>query len=55
MTNLITLYAERVGTSVKITNKEGKTKGIYPNTGYRPTKATKKIILNCWEFQLEWK
>ncbi len=55
MSKLITLYAERIDTSVVIKNKEGKVKGIYPNTGYRPTKATKKIILNCWNFLLEWK
>lgn len=54
MTNLITLYAERVNTSVIIKNKEGKIKGIFPNTGYRPTKATKILTLNCWNFLLEW-
>jgi len=54
MTELITLYAQRKGTSVVITDKAGKTKGIFPNTGYRPTKATKQITLNCWNWNLKW-
>lgn len=52
---LRTLYAERIGTSVRVTNERGRIKGIFPNTGYRPTKATKKIMLNCFYYLLKWK
>jgi hypothetical protein len=51
---LTTLFAKRINTSVHIFDKNGKLKGIFPNTGYRPTKATKEITLNCWRWKLEW-
>lgn len=54
MIELITLYAQRSLTSVVITDKDGKIKGIYPNTGYRPTRATKTITLNCCKWKLVW-
>lgn len=55
MITLITLYAMRTGTSVVILdNKRENVKGIFPNTGYRPTKATKRITLNCCLFNLKW-
>ena len=52
---LITLFAKRNKTSVEVYNSKGELKAIFPNTGYRPTKATKEIILNCWRWKLEWK
>ncbi|AGO47670.1 hypothetical protein Phi4:1_gp133 [Cellulophaga phage phi4:1] len=52
---MITLTAKREGTSVAVYNSKGEFKGRFPNTGYRPTKATKTIILNCFKFKLEWK
>ena len=55
MIELITLYAMRSGTSVIILDSEKENiKGIFRNTGYRPTKATKKITLNCCLFKLKW-
>jgi len=54
MKNLKTLYAKRYGTSVEIYDKDNNYKGRFPNTGYRPTKATKTITLNCWRWKLEW-
>lgn len=51
---MITLYAQRNGTSVNIYNKQGDLKAIFTNSGYRPTKATKEITLNCWRWKLEW-
>ena len=54
MTELITLYAQRSLTSVVITDKYDKIKAIFTNTGYRPTKATKTIILNGWLWKLVW-
>ena len=54
MRELITLYAQRCLTSVIITDKDGNIKGKFPNTGYRPTKATKTITLNCWKWNLVW-
>ena len=54
MIELITLYAQRSLTSVLITDKDGNLKGIFTNTGYRPTKATKTITLNCCKFKLVW-
>lgn len=52
---MITLYAMRHLTSVIIldSNRE-KVKAIFPNTGYRPTKATKILTLNCWQWKLKW-
>ena len=49
-----TLYAKRVGTYVEVYNKKGKLKAIYPNTGYRPTKSTKTVTLNCFKWRLKW-
>ena len=55
MIELITLYAQRSLTSVIILDsKKENVKAIYPNTGYRPTKATKTITLNCCKFKLVW-
>ena len=51
---LITLTAKRVGTSVEVRNHVGVLKGIFPNTGYRPTKATKILTLNGWKWYLKW-
>lgn len=51
---MITLFAKRNGTSVEVYDKDSKLKGIFPNRGYRPTKATKQIRLNCWDWKLEW-
>ena len=51
---LRTLYAKRNGTSVDVFNKEGELKGTFTNNGYRYTKATKEITLNCWNWKLEW-
>ena len=50
-----TLYAMRFLTSVLILNSD-RTKVIarFPNTGYRPTKATKVLTLNCWKWNLKW-
>ena len=50
----LTLFAKRNNTSVDVYNDKGVFKGSFPNTGYRPTRATKKITLNCWEWKLEW-
>ena len=52
--NLI-VFAHREGTNVVITTANGKQKAIFPNTGYRPTKATKQITLNGWKWGLVWK
>ncbi len=52
---MITLYAKRIGTSVHIFDSENNLKGIFPNTGYRPTRATKELMLNCFKFILKWK
>jgi hypothetical protein len=50
-----TLYATRLLTSVIILDSDRKTvKAIFPNTGYRPTKATKILTLNCWKWNLVW-
>lgn len=51
---LITLHASRIGTSVKITNNVGVCVALFTNKGYRPTRATKKITLNCWDYNLIW-
>ena len=51
---MITLFAKRNGTSVEVYNKAGEVKGVFPREGYRPTKATKIITLNCWKWKLEW-
>ena len=52
---MITLYAMRLLTSVVILDsKREKVKAIFPNTGYRPTKATKTLTLNCWKWNLRW-
>tara|TARA_R110002020_G_scaffold239410_1_gene451937 strand:+ start:952 stop:1113 length:162 start_codon:yes stop_codon:yes gene_type:complete len=51
---LITLFAKRKGTSVNIYDKENNLKAIFTNKGYRPTKATKEITLNCFRWKLEW-
>ena len=50
-----TLYAMRFLTSVLILNSD-RTEVIarFPNTGYRPTKATKVLTLNCWKWKLVW-
>ena len=53
--NLITVFAKREGTSVVIYNKDGSKKCSFPNTGYRPTRATKTVMINCWRFNLKWK
>lgn len=50
-----TLYAIRHLTSVLILDSERKTvKAKFPNTGYRPTKATKILTLNGWNWNLKW-
>lgn len=51
---MITLYAKRVGTSVIIYDSQQEQRAIFPNTGYRPTKATKLLTLNCWTYNLKW-
>ena len=51
---LETLFARRNKTSVELYNADGELKGIFPNTGYRPTRATKEITLNCWKWKLLW-
>ena len=52
--NLITLYAKRNKTSVNIYDNNNNLKAIFTNNGYRPTKATKKIVLNCFNYKLKW-
>ena len=55
MSELKTLYATRSGSSVVILNStKSVIKAIFRNTGYRPTKATKIITLNCWKWKLKW-
>jgi len=54
MTELITLYASRDGTNVVLKNKDGSFKAIFPNRGYRPTKATKTVMVNCFKFKVKW-
>lgn len=52
---MITLYAMRSGTSVVILDsKKENIKAIFRNIGYRPTKATKTITLNCFKWKLIW-
>lgn len=51
---MITLFAKRNGTSVEIYDSAQELKGIFKDTGYRPTKATKVITLNCWKWKLKW-
>ena len=52
---MITVYAMRHLTSVIILDsKRENVKAIFPNTGYRPTKATKVLTLNCNKFNLKW-
>lgn len=51
---MITLYAKREGTNVDLYNENGDLKARFPNTGYRPTKATKIVTVNCWKFKLQW-
>jgi hypothetical protein len=50
----ITLFAKRAGQYVHLSDKSGKLKAKYPPTGYRPTKATKQVTLNCWRFNVIW-
>jgi len=53
--NLITLVAKRVKSDVVIFDTNNVQKAIFTkNNGYRPTKATKEIILNCFRFKLVW-
>ena len=56
MKNLLkTVYATRLLTNVVILDsKIEKVKAIFPNTGYRPTKATKTITINCCLWNLKW-
>ena len=55
MIELITLYAMRSGTNVLILDSKRETiKAIFPNTGYRPTKATKTITFNYCKWKLKW-
>jgi hypothetical protein len=54
MIELITLYASRNGTDVVLKNKDGSFKAIFPNRGYRPTKATKTVTVNCCKFEVKW-
>lgn len=53
---LITLYAKRDNKTgyVYIKTKEGELMIKFPPTGYRPTKATKTVTINCWKWKLEW-
>jgi len=51
---MITLLAKRIGTGVNLYDKENNLKAIFPRQGYRPTKATKKVMVNCWKYKLEW-
>jgi hypothetical protein len=52
---LITLYAMRSLTSVIVLDsKRENVKAIYPNTGYRPTRATKTITFNNCKWKLKW-
>jgi len=54
MEELTTVYAKRNKTSVNIYDKNKNLKAIFTNKGYRPTKATRKIVLNCFNWDLEW-
>lgn len=49
-----TLYARREGAAVNIYDKENHLKATFTKEGYRPTKATKEIVLNCWKWKLNW-
>jgi len=51
---MITLLAKRIGTGVNLYDKENNLKAIFPRRGYRPTKATKEVMVNCWKYKLEW-
>ena len=51
---MITLLAKRIGTGVNLYDKENNLKAIFPIRGYRPTKATKEVMVNCWRYKLEW-
>jgi hypothetical protein len=49
---MITLLAKRIGTGVNLYDKENNLKAIFPRRGYRPTKATKEVMVNCWKCEL---
>jgi hypothetical protein len=43
-----------IGKAVHVFKESGELKAIFPATGYRPTKATKEITINCFRFALKW-
>lgn len=52
---MITLLAERKGTAVVLRTTAHEFKARFTNIGYRPTKATKKVRVNCFDFRLLWR
>lgn len=51
---LITLKAKREGENVVLYNPDGTHKATFPKRGYRPTRATKIVTLNCFKYRIEW-
>lgn len=51
---LKTLYAKRNGSSVEIYDEDGSLKATFSKEGYRPTRATKVVTINCWKWNLKW-
>ena len=49
-----TLQAKRISTGVIIFNENNKQVAMFPKTGYQPTRATKRITLNCFVYNLIW-
>ena len=59
MSNLITLYVHREWTNAYhqttiLKDSEGKIKGIIPSSLRQPRLGQKTIMLNCWQWNLNW-